>query len=62
VHPGANFVARGENKKFLKFGNRAVIADGLAVGDVVERHVIDGDIILFNRQPSLHKVRTRVQL
>ncbi|KAJ7896076.1 hypothetical protein B0H14DRAFT_2680328 [Mycena olivaceomarginata] len=56
VHPGANFVARGENKKFLKFGNRAVIADGLAVGDVVERHVIDGDIILFNRQPSLHKL------
>jgi len=57
IHPGANYVARGENKKFLKFGNRVAIADGLAVGDVVERHVIDGDIILFNRQPSLHKVR-----
>jgi len=56
VHPGANFVARGDNKKFLKFGNRAAIADGLAIGDVVERHVIDGDIVLFNRQPSLHKV------
>ncbi|KAJ6583193.1 hypothetical protein B0H10DRAFT_2097845 [Mycena sp. CBHHK59/15] len=56
THPGANFVARGENKKFLKFGNRAMIADGLAVGDVVERHVIDGDIVLFNRQPSLHKL------
>ncbi|RDB15486.1 DNA-directed RNA polymerase III subunit rpc1 [Hypsizygus marmoreus] len=56
VHPGANFVARGENKKFLKFGNRNAIADGLAIGDVVERHVIDGDIVLFNRQPSLHKL------
>ncbi|PPQ95505.1 hypothetical protein CVT26_008533 [Gymnopilus dilepis] len=56
VHPGANFVARGENKKFLKFGNRAAIADGLAIGDVVERHIIDGDIVLFNRQPSLHKL------
>lgn len=56
VHPGANFVARGENKKFLKFGNRNAIAEGLAVGDVVERHVIDGDVVLFNRQPSLHKV------
>lgn len=56
VHPGANFVARGDNKKFLRFGNRAAIADGLAVGDIVERHLIDGDIILFNRQPSLHKV------
>ncbi|KAG6885787.1 hypothetical protein C0993_009892 [Termitomyces sp. T159_Od127] len=56
VHPGANFVARGENKKFLKFGNRNAIAEGLAVGDVVERHVIDGDVVLFNRQPSLHKL------
>jgi len=57
VHPGANFMARGENKKFLRFGNRNAIADGLAMGDVVERHIIDGDIVLFNRQPSLHKVR-----
>jgi DNA-directed RNA polymerase III subunit RPC1 len=56
VHPGANFVARDENKKFLRFGNRAAIAEGLAIGDIVERHIIDGDIVLFNRQPSLHKV------
>jgi len=25
-------------------------------GDVVNRHLIDGDILLFNRQPSLHKM------
>jgi len=56
VHPGANFVTRGETKKFLRFGNRSAIADGLAIGDIVERHIIDGDIVLFNRQPSLHKV------
>lgn len=56
LHPGANYVARGENKKYLKFGNRNAIADGLAVGDIVERHIVDGDIVLFNRQPSLHKV------
>ncbi|KDR83341.1 hypothetical protein GALMADRAFT_235418 [Galerina marginata CBS 339.88] len=56
VHPGANFVARGDNKKFLRFGNRTAIADGLSIGDVVERHIIDGDIVLFNRQPSLHKL------
>ncbi len=56
VHPGANFVARDTVKKFLKFGNRDAVADGLAIGDVVERHIIDGDIVLFNRQPSLHKV------
>ena len=59
VHPGANYVTAGSSgfKKFLKFGNRTAIADGLRIGDIVERHIIDGDIVLFNRQPSLHKVR-----
>lgn len=28
----------------------------LQYGDVVERHLIDGDYVLFNRQPSLHKL------
>lgn len=56
VHPGANYVARGDNKKFLRFGNRNAIADNLCIGDIVERHLVDGDIVLFNRQPSLHKV------
>ena len=27
----------------------------LRYGDVVERHLIDGDIVLLNRQPTLHK-------
>ena len=26
------------------------------VGDVVERHLRDGDVVLFNRQPSLHRM------
>ena len=26
------------------------------VGDTVERHLRDGDIVLFNRQPSLHRM------
>ncbi|KAH9049136.1 beta and beta-prime subunits of DNA dependent RNA-polymerase [Lactarius hengduanensis] len=58
IHPGANYVTAGGNgfKKYLKFGNRGTIADGLKYGDIVERHIIDGDIVLFNRQPSLHKL------
>ncbi|KZV97740.1 beta and beta-prime subunits of DNA dependent RNA-polymerase [Exidia glandulosa HHB12029] len=58
VHPGANYVVAASNgfKKYLKFGNRNDVADKMRVGDVVERHVIDGDIVLFNRQPSLHKL------
>ena len=25
-------------------------------GDIINRHLIKGDIVLFNRQPSLHKM------
>lgn len=28
----------------------------LQYGDIVERHLIDGDYVIFNRQPSLHKM------
>lgn len=58
VHPGANYVTAGSSgfKKFLKFGNRNAVAESLRIGDIVERHIIDGDIVLFNRQPSLHKL------
>ncbi|KAG8225444.1 hypothetical protein J437_LFUL004444 [Ladona fulva] len=58
VHPGANFVEiQGTAfKKFLKYGNRKKIAQELKPGDIVERHLMDDDIVLFNRQPSLHKL------
>lgn len=26
------------------------------LGDMVERHLYDDDVVLFNRQPSLHKL------
>ena len=26
------------------------------MGDIVERHLIDDDVVLFNRQPSLHRI------
>jgi DNA-directed RNA polymerase III subunit RPC1 len=55
---GANMVTAGSTglKKMVREQNRIALADGLRVGDIVERHLIDGDIVLFNRQPSLHKV------
>eukprot|EP00501_MAST-03F_sp_TOSAG23-6_P000891 GSMAST32.ASY1.ANO1.927.1 assembled CDS len=47
--PGANFVRKkGKHKKRT--------AKDLKIGDIVERHLIDGDVVLFNRQPSLHKM------
>eukprot|EP01080_Neovahlkampfia_damariscottae_P011035 gene11035-3741_t len=56
VHPGANYVTQGEYKIFLKVVNRKDVAKQLKIGDIVERHIIDGDIVLFNRQPSLHRL------
>jgi DNA-directed RNA polymerase III subunit RPC1 len=58
VHPGAQQVHKQNSdvKVSLKFAKKDVTAKNLAVGDVVERHLEDGDIVLFNRQPSLHKL------
>ncbi|MGH0118176.1 UNVERIFIED_CONTAM: hypothetical protein FKN15_045323 [Acipenser sinensis] len=58
VHPGANFIEQRHTnmKRFLKYGNCEKMAQELKFGDTVERHMIDGDIVLFNRQPSLHKL------
>ncbi len=58
-HPGANYVqtgGAGGMKRFLRFGDRKRAARELQVGDIVERHLLDGDVVLFNRQPSLHKL------
>ncbi|EXJ94792.1 DNA-directed RNA polymerase III subunit RPC1 [Capronia coronata CBS 617.96] len=58
VWPGANYVYKpdGDFRIFLKFGKPELIAKELKPGDIVERHLEDGDIVLFNRQPSLHKL------
>lgn len=58
-HPGANFIQYSSSngiKKYLKFANRELVASELRIGDIVERHLEDGDVVLFNRQPSLHKL------
>lgn len=56
-YPGANYVIHKdksgrEQKRFLMYGKPGK----LEIGDVVERHLMDGDIVLFNRQPSLHRM------
>jgi len=58
THPGANFIESkdGSIRKYLRYGDRKKMAAELRYGDVVERHTCDGDIMLFNRQPSLHRL------
>jgi len=54
-YPGAKSVyIKSDNRPInLKFINPETI--DLKSGDIVHRHLIDGDVVLFNRQPSLHK-------
>lgn len=58
IHPGANYMIRQSDntKRNLKFGDRVKLAKELRIGDIVERHIEDGDVVLFNRQPSLHRL------
>lgn len=51
-HPGANFVQSGAPgpmglggglKRYLMYANKEEVAANLKVGDVVERHLVDGE-------------------
>ncbi len=56
-HPGANYVRRADGRKVkVTELNRETLAEELDIGWKVERHLVDGDIVLFNRQPSLHRL------
>lgn len=56
--PGANYLYKKGStfRTMLKYGSLKHMASELQEGDKVERHIEDGDIVLFNRQPSLHKL------
>jgi len=55
-YPGATYVVRtdGKKKKITEDLKEALCAE-IQTGYKVERHITDGDIVLFNRHPSLHK-------
>jgi DNA-directed RNA polymerase II subunit RPB1 len=53
--PGAKTVVRANGTVIsLRHVNRKEIV--LKLGDTVNRHLMDGDILLFNRQPTLHRM------
>ncbi|KAI1142603.1 beta and beta-prime subunits of DNA dependent RNA-polymerase [Hypoxylon sp. FL0543] len=60
VHPGAQAILKQDGEQSfkisLRFADKETAARDLKEGDVVERHLEDNDIVLFNRQPSLHKL------
>jgi DNA-directed RNA polymerase subunit A' len=57
VWPGANYIIRpdGRRKKITQ-QNREELVKEIAPGYIIERHIQNGDIALFNRQPSLHRM------
>jgi len=65
VYPGAKMIMKttsmcnGEAspcKISLKYVDLQKEASELQIGDVVYRHLLDGDVVLVNRQPTLHKM------
>jgi DNA-directed RNA polymerase subunit A' len=57
-YPGALYIIRPDGKRIrLEFVvDREKIAEAVELGFVVERHLKNGDIAIFNRQPSLHRM------
>lgn len=55
-YPGANYIIRpdGKRKKITPDLKEEIIQE-LVSGYKVERHLQDGDVVLFNRHPSLHR-------
>ncbi|KCZ81778.1 hypothetical protein H312_00818 [Anncaliia algerae PRA339] len=48
----ANYVIKNEKTLSIRFTPNLT----LKIGDIIERHLKNGDIVLFNRQPSLHRL------
>jgi len=57
-YPGANYVIKdtGERIRLTVLSDRSAIANELKPSYIVERHIRDGDTVIFNRHPSLHKL------
>src|SRR2546426_8280195 len=55
--PGVNYVIRSDGRRIrVTDKNAEAVSDTVEIGYVVERQLLYGDIVLFNRQPSLHRM------
>ena len=55
VHPGAKILEKKNKRQIsLRYVDKGSL--NIEVGDIVHRHMMDGDAILFNRQPTLHRM------
>lgn len=57
TYPGSNYVIRPDGKrKRITNETKEQLLEEIQPGFIVERHLMDGDIAIFNRQPSLHRM------
>jgi DNA-directed RNA polymerase II subunit RPB1 len=60
TYPGAKSIQRasaaGQPERMISLKHVTTKTIQLYEGDVVNRHLLDGDPVLFNRQPSLHRL------
>ena len=57
AHPGANYVKRPDGRRVRVTEKVSEeLAERVEPGWEVQRHLVDGDIVIFNRQPSLHRM------
>jgi len=55
--PGVNYVIRPDGRRVkVTDKNAETLVETIEIGFVVERQLMNGDIVLFNRQPSLHRM------
>lgn len=56
IYPGCTTITRLDGIIIdLKYSNKSLLKN-VEIGYVVERHLQDNDIVIFNRQPTLHKM------
>src|SRR6056297_2788636 len=56
-HPGANYLRRPDRRRLkVTEKNCEELSEKVEPGWEVNRHLVDGDIVIFNRQPSLHRM------
>ena len=54
-YPGAKYIIRHNGDRTdLRFAKSGDLV--LQIGYKVERHIRDGDLVVFNRQPTIHKM------
>ena len=55
-YPGAKTYKECSTGRTISLKHVDLSSVSVSIGDIVYRHLQDGDIVLFNRQPSLHKM------